>query len=108
MIVRPAITGADLARSSATGLPRPLQQAMRRTVLILLIALPAICCWARPGICEWQRFNIADGLAGDNVYAILEDRAGNLWFSTLSGGVSRYDGASWRTFTTADGLASND
>jgi ligand-binding sensor domain-containing protein len=43
----------------------------------------------------------------DGVAAILEDRSGNLWFGT-SDGVSQYDGVSWTTYTTADGLASND
>ena len=40
--------------------------------------------------------------ADDRVSAILEDRVGNLWFAT-QGGVSRFDGATWRTLTTADG-----
>jgi hypothetical protein len=42
---------------------------------------------------------------GDNeVYCILQDRDGNLWFGTR-GGLSRYDGASWQTFTNNDYLA---
>jgi ligand-binding sensor domain-containing protein len=41
------------------------------------------------------------------VSSIVEDHSGNLWFGTLSG-VSRYDGVSWRTFTTSDGLANNN
>jgi hypothetical protein len=39
------------------------------------------------------------------VRAILEDSSGNLWFGTYPGGVSCYDGVSWTTYTTADGLA---
>ena len=38
--------------------------------------------------------------------SITEDKSGNLWFGT-SGGVSRYDGKSFTTFTTAQGLADN-
>ena len=34
-------------------------------------------------------------------------RDGALWFGT-EGGVSRFDGESWTTYTTEDGLASND
>ncbi len=37
--------------------------------------------------------------------AILEDRDGNLWFGTRRNGVSVYDGQTWRTLTTDDGLA---
>ena len=38
---------------------------------------------------------------------IYEDKAGNIWFGT-GGGVSRYDGKSFRNFTTTDGLTNND
>ena len=48
-----------------------------------------------------------DCLGSDGASAILQDTDGNLWFGT-SGGVSRYDGASWQTFTTKDGLADNE
>jgi hypothetical protein len=41
------------------------------------------------------------------VRSIIEDRSGNLWFGTELGGVTRYDGVNWLTFTTADGLADN-
>jgi ligand-binding sensor domain-containing protein len=37
------------------------------------------------------------------VYAICEDRYGNLWFGTRNG-VSRYDGFGWRTYSEDDGL----
>ena len=51
-------------------------------------------------------FSTADGLAGNNVRAIVQDRSGHLWFGTASG-VSRYDGQSFVNFTSRDGLASN-
>jgi ligand-binding sensor domain-containing protein len=57
---------------------------------------------------NWRTFTTADGLAQDNVTAILEDRSGDLWFGTYESGVSRYDGVNWQTYTMADGLASND
>ena len=40
--------------------------------------------------------------------SITEDKTGNLWFGTNGGGVSRYDGKSFTTFTTAQGLANNN
>ncbi len=36
----------------------------------------------------------------------MEDKAGNLWFSTFGGGVSCYQGKSFTTFSTANGLSS--
>jgi len=38
---------------------------------------------------------------------IICDRKGNMWFGTDGGGVIRYDGKSFTTYTTAQGLGSN-
>jgi ligand-binding sensor domain-containing protein len=38
------------------------------------------------------------------VSSILQDRSGAMWFGSYTG-VTRYDGVSWRTYTSADGLA---
>lgn len=45
---------------------------------------------------------------GENfIWDIKEDWEGNLWLATNGGGVSRFDGKSFTTFDTSDGLASN-
>lgn len=48
------------------------------------------------------------GVVSGNVECELQDKAGNLWFSTSGEGVYRYDGTSFENFTTKDGLISND
>ena len=66
----------------------------------------------------FKTFTTADGLAQDFVSSVAQDRDGFLWFgygaghvdeSTIgqigAGGASRYDGTTFTTFTTADGLA---
>jgi len=50
-------------------------------------------------------FTTADGLARNWVTSIVEDQQGDLWFGTLGGGVSRYDGEEFITFAATDGLA---
>lgn len=54
------------------------------------------------------------GLEGVNVaynpnyvVALAVDREGVVWAGTWGGGLSRYDGKSWRTWTTAEGLPGN-
>lgn len=47
------------------------------------------------------------GVASGNVRCELQDRDGHLWFSTGGEGIYRYDGRTFRNFTTADGLAHN-
>jgi ligand-binding sensor domain-containing protein len=51
----------------------------------------------------WSNLTVKDGLAGNIVYSIAQDKLGVLWFGT-NRGVSRYDGKSWQNFGTKDGL----
>jgi len=57
---------------------------------------------------EFLNFTTRDGLAGNNVQCIQQDREGNLWFGALGGGVSCYDRSEFVNFNTEDGLAHND
>jgi ligand-binding sensor domain-containing protein len=56
---------------------------------------------------NFRNLSVADGLAQSQVYAICEDSRGHLWFGTLGGGVSRYDGQTFTSFTEEDGLVNN-
>lgn len=64
----------------------------------------------------WRNFTASDVLGGGLssqgslglvVWSMLEDHSGNVWVGTQHGGASRYDGQSWRIFTSADGLVGN-
>jgi signal transduction histidine kinase/ligand-binding sensor domain-containing protein len=48
-------------------------------------------------------YTVADGLAGDQVSVIFQDRQGFLWIGTRTG-LSRFDGVSFRSFGIHDGL----
>ena len=39
------------------------------------------------------------------VITLVEDREGAIWVGTIGGGVSRFDGKKWTTYTKQDGLA---
>jgi len=54
-------------------------------------------------------FTEKDGLPNNNVMGILEDKSGNLWLST-DNGLSKFDSdkKTFRTYTSSDGLASNE
>ena len=54
-----------------------------------------------------QTWTREDGLPGDNVRSICQDRDGALWFATLHGGVLRYDGEEFIQYRARDGLAGN-
>lgn len=61
---------------------------------------------------DWQmgtaaKFTTEHGLAENVVTAVAAGPSGALWFGTQSGGVSRFDGLAWQTFSRADGLPSS-
>ena len=47
------------------------------------------------------------GIVSGNLHCNLQDKAGNIWFSTSGEGVYRYDGKSFTNFTKNEGLPSN-
>ena len=50
---------------------------------------------------SWQSF-----LQGDLVFGIVQDQNGNIWLAT-NHGVTQYDGNTFQSYTTADGLLDN-
>jgi hypothetical protein len=56
---------------------------------------------------HYKHYDITNGLAGNNVYQSIEDKEGFMWFATETG-VSRFDGTTFKNFTTAEGLPDNE
>jgi ligand-binding sensor domain-containing protein/signal transduction histidine kinase len=77
---------------------------MRQTTAAAIVALLCACTApARAQQMPVRTYTTAEGLAGDDVRAILQDDSGFLWIGT-STGLSRFDGRELRTYGTADGL----
>jgi ligand-binding sensor domain-containing protein/signal transduction histidine kinase len=53
----------------------------------------------------FNNYGTDQGLALTSVRCSIIDAAGNLWFGTLGGGASKYDGKSFTNFTPQNGLA---
>ncbi len=56
---------------------------------------------------NFSSFTKLQGLKHNNIFSIMQDHNGNLWFATAGGGATRYDGKYFTHFTTKEGL-SND
>jgi len=54
---------------------------------------------------SFRNFTTKEGLAGNGVTNIYEDKTGNIWFGA-DGGVSRYDGKSFRNYMMNGGVNS--
>lgn len=64
--------------------------------------------WISPEGASWSRL-LPDGPADNKYTALAFDRSGVLWTASSSGGISRFDGTSWRVFNkTNRALPSND
>lgn len=51
-----------------------------------------------------SEFTVEDGLNGDFVQGIYEDRAGNIWFSLDGGGITKYKKNSFANYSIQNGL----
>jgi len=56
----------------------------------------------------WLTYGVAEGLPRATVQAILEDRQSELWLGTAGGGLVRFDGANFTTYTQEDGLGGDN
>lgn len=59
------------------------------------------------GIPFFTNYSTDQGLPLSSIICSAIDQAGNLWFGTGGGGVSRYDGKHFTNYSRAQGLASN-
>jgi hypothetical protein len=57
---------------------------------------------SRFGPSRFVTFRAEHGIAGDAGYEAIGDREGNMWFSSTDGGVTRYDGETFATWTDDD------
>jgi len=64
--------------------------------------------WSRPSGGQWKLLTQKDGLSGNYVFAILEDRNSSIWLATYDNGISRIIGNHIEAFDRKDGLANEN
>ncbi len=75
---------------------------MQYILLFLLLALPILTHPTKDDYIS-KTFSSTDGLANNIVSSIAQDKKGFLWVGTY-GGLNRYDGREFKTYTMANGL----
>lgn len=61
--------------------------------------------WKKRDTIIFQNFSMQkDGLPFNNIWAICEDKKGNIWFGTSAQGVSVYNGKTFKNYHIKDGL----
>lgn len=58
-------------------------------------------------LASFRNYSVENGLGQSQVYAVLQDHKGYLWFGTRGGGLSRFDGQNFESFTDKKGLVNN-
>ncbi len=56
---------------------------------------------------NFSSYKILQGLKQPLIRSMMQDKSGNIWFGTYSGGVSKYDGKYFTNYTTAQGLGND-
>jgi ligand-binding sensor domain-containing protein/anti-sigma regulatory factor (Ser/Thr protein kinase) len=82
---------------------------MNNCLRLFFYLLIVFCCTLTVSAQDYSyaHYDVQDGMAGANVYAVYQDPQKFLWFGTETG-VSRFDGTHFKNFTTADGLPDNE
>jgi ligand-binding sensor domain-containing protein/nitrogen-specific signal transduction histidine kinase len=88
-----------MQRARAVRVPRGVVCLV--AVVLLLVVAPASA-----QVVNFRNYNAIDGLPQAQVLAMHQDRSGYLWFGTY-GGLSRYNGDEFSTYTTRHGLSGN-
>jgi len=81
----------------------------KQCFLFLLYAL--FCCTVKYGFSQkpqpiYKHYTVDDGLPSSEVYHVIQDSKGYMWFAT-DRGVSRFNGYEFENFSTEDGLSDN-
>lgn len=77
--------------------------AQIRVLLLYSLLLPVITLAQQP---VFRHYTANDGLPSSEIYKVIQDKAGFMWFAT-DRGIARFDGYSFHTISTADGLSDN-
>jgi ligand-binding sensor domain-containing protein len=83
---------------------------MTNTVRFLVLAVFAVFQTIKVN-CQSHRvihYSLAEGLPSSQVLSLMEDKLGYLWIGTFGGGLVRFDGRDFVTYTKKHGLIDND
>jgi signal transduction histidine kinase/ligand-binding sensor domain-containing protein/CheY-like chemotaxis protein len=87
----------------APGTAQGLLLAVGLVVAVVLCAPPSAGAQQR----SLDNYSLEEGLPQSQVRDVLQDERGSLWLAVLGGGLTRFDGHTFKTFTAEDGLPSN-
>lgn len=89
-----------------TGIPIPVKGVVVPAILPMPVnALPPV--FKDNVRINIKHIDVDQGLNSSSIMSVFKDRKGHLWFGSMGGGVSRYNGESFTHFTEKEGLSHN-
>ncbi len=83
-----------------------MQSAYRFFVLVVFIVLSSFRSYSQSH--RVIHYSLAEGLPSSQILSVMEDKLGYLWIGTYGGGLVRFDGRDFVTYTKKHGLIDND
>jgi len=78
---------------------------MKKYLFVILFSLLVVGIFSQSF--NFRVYSIDEGIPQSQVHAIAQDRDGFIWMGTDGGGLTKYDGRNFITFTDLDGLTNN-
>jgi len=97
----------ELGRDKSQTVEFTLAADATHEVILAVKPAPIPSAKAGPGTLHWRHFSIPDGLYSKRISRGYLDRQGFPWFGTEGGGVARFDGQHFISYTKSNGLANN-
>ncbi|MFL5752349.1 MAG: two-component regulator propeller domain-containing protein [Bacteroidia bacterium] len=76
-----------------------------RSILLVLSLISGISLSSQTY--DFKNYNVQDGLAQSQALSVFQDHNGNIWIGTNGGGISKYDGNTFVTYSGKDSLINN-
>lgn len=83
-----------------------MKNIYRFFALTVFVVTQTICVYSQSH--RIIHYSLAEGLPSSQILSLMEDRLGYLWIGTYGGGLVRFDGRDFITYTKKDGLVDND
>src|SRR5882672_8960023 len=82
-------------------------QRVHKTLMLFIVLSPLVFHKLQAQAFAWKRYGVREGLTQSQISYIQEDKLGYLWLGTLGGGIVRFDGKHFESYTEEDGLPDN-
>ena len=83
-----------------------IKYILKFSLLVIFYCINYCSVFSQEVSYSYKRYGVEDGMASSEVYCVIEDSKGYVWFGT-DGGVSKFNGYEFTNYSTLDGLTDN-